>query len=95
MSWRTVIVLGMGQIGEEHAGRVRGTAVGKQASGGTGQSASIGFDGSHAMPGQGRGPAALAHQGPQSGQGRRPDGDKVRTGLLPGIGRRAPKFSIS
>jgi hypothetical protein len=41
------------------------------------------------MPGQGSGPAVLARQGPQSGQHRRPDGDKVRAGLLPGIGRRS------
>ena len=77
----------MGEIAEEHARRVRGTAVGEQASGGTGQDASIGFDDSHAFPGQGRGPAPLARQGPQPGQGRCSDGDKVRTGLLPGIGR--------
>ena len=81
----------MGQVGEQHAGRVRGTAVGEQASGGAGQDASVGFDGGHAMPGQGRGPAPLAHQGSQPGQGRCPDGDEVRTGLLPGIGRRPAK----
>ena len=77
----------MWEVVEEHAARFRGTALGKQASGRTGQDAAVGFDGSHAMPGQGRGPAPLAHQGPQSRQGGCPDGDKVRTGLLPDIGR--------
>jgi hypothetical protein len=86
---KDTIVLGMGKIGEEHPRCMRSTALGKQASSRGGQRASIAFNGCHAMPGQGGGPAVLARQGPQPRQDRRPDGDKVRTGLLPGIGRRS------
>ena len=50
--------------------------------------AAIGFDGSKAVPGQRRGLAAFAYQGPQSGQGRCSDGHEVRAGLEPGIGCR-------
>src|SRR5579863_10774094 len=76
----------MWEVVEEHARRVRDTALGKQASGRTGQSASIAFNGRHAMPGQDRRPTAVAREGSQSRQGRCPDGDEVRTSLLPGIG---------